>query len=71
MPRRSTNVRGLSSAAIARSGCARAELPTRGIRGSPRATITESGIAKGTPIAISEKYVSTPTIAITITFAQR
>ena len=33
---------------------------------SPKATITESGIAKGTPIAISEMYVSTPTIAITI-----
>ena len=46
------------------------QLPTSGIN-SPNATITESGIAKGTPITISETYVSAPTIAITITFARR
>src|SRR5918994_865459 len=66
----STKVRGLSSAAIARSGMRASQLPTRGIS-SPKATITESGTAKGTPITISETYVSAPTIAITMTFARR
>ena len=36
---------------------ARSQLPTSGIS-SPKATITESGIAKGTPITINETYVA-------------
>ena len=38
---------------------------------SPKATITESGTANGTPSRRSATYMSAPTHTITITFARR